>query len=194
MEVTSHDLLCSRDSFQPIHDSASGDSKGGILIAKLRKGQALKLRAVAHKGIGKEHAKWSPVATVAMQYLPEITINQQRMNLLTKDQKKEFEASCPTKVYKYNTKTDKFDIADESCTFCDECKQKAKELEVPDLVQVRQKQNPKGGHDFIFTVESTGVLKPEDIVMQAFDVLLKKIERISEELNSLPLVHESTFM
>lgn len=34
-------------------------------------------------GIGKDHAKWQPVATVVMQYLPEITINQDLMATLT---------------------------------------------------------------------------------------------------------------
>jgi DNA-directed RNA polymerase II subunit RPB3 len=68
-----------------------------VKILVLAPGQQVKLRATARKGVGKDHAKWMPVATVSMSPIPDIRINRQRMNTLTLAQKQEFVASCAQK-------------------------------------------------------------------------------------------------
>eukprot|EP00124_Ichthyophonus_hoferi_P004507 Ihof_evm1s506 gene=Ihof_evmTU1s506 len=45
-----------------------------ILLIKLRPGQEIDIQLHCEKGIGKEHAKWSPVGTCAYRILPEIII------------------------------------------------------------------------------------------------------------------------
>ena len=67
------------------------------------------MRVLSRKGFGKQHAKWSPVATSTYQFMPEIRINQALMNSLTLEQKHEWVASCTAKpdkpVFEINAQT-----------------------------------------------------------------------------------------
>ena len=53
-----------------------GPVENDILIAKLRPGHEIDIRMVAIKGVGKDHAKFSPVSTVWYRLLPEIKLNR----------------------------------------------------------------------------------------------------------------------
>lgn len=56
------------NQIRPVHED--------ILIAKLRPGQAIELEAHARRGVGKDHAKFSPVATASYRLMPRIEIIQ----------------------------------------------------------------------------------------------------------------------
>jgi len=184
-DVTSNDLqLVSANEGEvvPVDQSAmEGDEKtdNGILIVKLRKGQELKLRAFAKKGVGKEHAKWSPGCGLTFQFEPDIHLNYPRLEEPTSAQKQEFVKSCPTKVYKYNEVQHQVEIEDaQKCTHCMECKKKAASWEKPDLVDIKQKQDR-----FHFTVETTGSLKAEEIVLNALGAIKDKLTNIQTHLH-----------
>lgn len=92
MDVTSEHLQPEEDtnasSVTPIeYQQYSDQTTKGISIVKLRKGQRLKLKCIAKKGIGIEHAKWSPVSTAVYQIEPDIKIDYSKMNELSDTQR-----------------------------------------------------------------------------------------------------------
>lgn len=75
-----------------------------IILAKLAPGQEIELEAHAVKGIGSDHAKFSPVSTAAYRLLPRITLTRPFKN----EEAEALVATCPLKV---------FDIEDLGCTY-----------------------------------------------------------------------------
>lgn len=151
-----------------------------ILIAKLKKNQVIDMHMIAKKGIGKEHAKWSPVCCVVMQPEPEIEFlnNKTILNNLTVNQKKEFVNSCPTKVYSYNDAKNSVEIDNHmNCNFSKECIYKLESFKVDPSKAIRIA--PKNNR-FLFKVETTGALKPEQIVLTAISILRSKLVEVSE--------------
>lgn len=79
--VTSRDLVCHSNDLEVVHFSSAEEEQQshdkGVVIVKLGPGQRLKFEAIARKGIGKEHAKFNPVATVALKHDPIVRLNEE---------------------------------------------------------------------------------------------------------------------
>ncbi|XWS62942.1 hypothetical protein CRYUN_Cryun06bG0053900 [Craigia yunnanensis] len=183
LDVTSKDLYSSDHTVVPVDftDSTGFDSseQRGIIIVKLRRGQELRLRAIARKGIGKDHAKWSPAATVTFMYEPEIHINEDLMETLTLEEKQSFVESSPTRVFDIDPNTQQVVVVDpEAYTYDDEVIKKAQAMDKPGLVEIYAKED-----SFIFTVESTGAVKASQLVLNAIEILKQKLDavRLSED-------------
>ncbi|KAK9690916.1 hypothetical protein RND81_09G163100 [Saponaria officinalis] len=179
LDVTSKDLITSDHTVTPVDFSDFPSSDGasdnkGIIIVKLRKGQELRLRAIARKGIGKDHAKWSPAATVTFMYEPDIHINEDMMESLTLDQKKEWVESSPTKVFDIDPNSQQVVVVDpEAYTYDDEVIKKAEAMGKPGLVEIYPRED-----SFIFTVESTGGIKASQLVLNAIEILKQKLDAV----------------
>ncbi|KAI3922420.1 hypothetical protein MKX01_006109 [Papaver californicum] len=181
LDVTSADLLTADPSVVPVDvanaaRSTSFDSSEnkGIIIVKLRRGQELRLRAIARKGIGKDHAKWSPTATVTFMYEPDIHINEDMMATLTLEEKQSWVESSPTKVFDIDPNTQQVIVVDpEAYTYDDEVIKKAEAMGKPGLVEITGRED-----SFIFTVESTGAVKASQIVLNAIEVLKQKLDAV----------------
>lgn len=72
MKVYARDLVVDNmRANQWVGNPVITDPEGlGTVICKLRKGQELRMKCIAKKGIAKEHAKWAPTAAVGFEYDP----------------------------------------------------------------------------------------------------------------------------
>ncbi|KAL6975176.1 hypothetical protein U1Q18_023970 [Sarracenia purpurea var. burkii] len=166
---------CSQDALPEFSNDPVAPRHQDITIARLGPGQEIELEAHAVKGIGKTHAKWSPVATAWYRMLPEVVLLQE-----VKDEKAEkLAAKCAVKV---------FDIEDvgngekratvarpRACTLCREC---IRDEGWDKYVALRRVKD-----HFIFTIESTGALPPEVLFTEALKILEDKCERVITELS-----------
>ena len=156
----------------------AGEDSKGIVIVKLRQGQHLKLKAYAKKGIGKDHAKWNPCATVSFRVPPIIRINHALADTLSDAQKQEFVACCPTNTFRFNPTTREIEVVDpETYTFDDEIDLKAEQLGVPGIMDIKPAEDR-----FIFTLETVGSLTPVRVVQSALEVLSGKVSLVRERL------------
>jgi len=140
-----------------------------IPIIKMMKGERLVIEAIARLGRGKEHAKWQ-AAHVAYKYMPIVEVDPEKCDLCGKCVE-----ACPKKVLKIGEGRLKVENP-YLCSMCRSCE------EVCERDAIRVKWDDR---TFIFYVESISGLSPEEIVLKAVEILIKKVRRLREELSSL---------
>jgi DNA-directed RNA polymerase subunit D len=142
---------------------------GDIAIARLLKGQRIKLEAYARLGRGKEHIKWSPVSVVAHKYVPVITINYNNCDNCLK-----CVDACPRGVLKTSENrvvVDEGKVLD--CHFCRLCESVCPSR----AIRVSHRENA-----YVLKLEFTGALSPKNTLVIASDVLIKKLEEFESKL------------
>ncbi|XP_042357986.1 LOW QUALITY PROTEIN: DNA-directed RNA polymerases I and III subunit RPAC1 [Plectropomus leopardus] len=182
-ELYLNHMVYSRDiKWVPIGNQADvfadfiiGPVNDDILIAQLRPGQELDIVMHCVKGIGKDHAKFSPVATASYRLLPEITLLEP-----VEGEKAERLKRCFSRgvidIEHVNGKK----VAKVVNSRLDTCSREVlRHDDLKNVVTLRRLRD-----HFIFTVESTGILPPDVLVTEAIKVLMAKCQRFLNELDS----------
>ncbi|CAL1577730.1 unnamed protein product [Knipowitschia caucasica] len=151
----------------PVHDD--------ILIAQLRPGQELDVVMHCVKGIGKDHAKFSPVATASYRLLPEITLMEQ-----VEGEQAERLQRCFSRGVIGLEECNGEKVAKVVNSRLDTCSREVlRHEDLKNFVKLGRVRD-----HFIFTVESTGILPPDVLVTEAIKVLMSKCQRFLSELDS----------
>jgi DNA-directed RNA polymerase I and III subunit RPAC1 len=192
---TGHRVLASDLIYKPIgkQEEVFGDEgitaqNPDIVIAKMRPGQEIKCMMHCHKGIGQDHAKFSPVATASYRLLPTIDI----LSPIVGQDAKKFARCFPKGVIKLEPVTTqeaendaelagregelKAVVADPmKDTVSREC---LRHPEFKDKVKLGRVRD-----HFIFRIESTGQFESDYLFLESVKLLRVKAQRIKRGLD-----------
>lgn len=156
--------------------SDPGPVEPDILVNKLRPGHEMELKVFAVKGIGRDHAKFSPVSTAFYRLLPAITIDKEVTGEAAQRLQKCF---SPGVIQLVPTEDGKMKAQVENARY-DSCSRNIYRYDdLKDSVSLSKVKD-----NFIFTIESVGAMPPQDLFTQACDVLIGKCDYFLKELDN----------
>mmetsp|Transcript_19969 Transcript_19969/g.33435 ORF Transcript_19969/g.33435 Transcript_19969/m.33435 type:complete len:383 (+) Transcript_19969:120-1268(+) len=173
-----------------------------IVVAKLKPGQRIEFEAHCRKGVGKDHTKYSPVATASYRLLPDIVLNTP----ITGNDAEELKNLCPMDVFDIedlaeaesttnkisknrskgksnsSTATTGTNSGDGAAPVsqavvarprnCTMCRECIRHGNWREKVELRRKND-----HFLFSVESTGCMPPETVVREAISIFKNKASK-----------------
>lgn len=152
----------------PVHDD--------ILLVKLRPGQEIDLKMHCVKGIGKDHAKWSPVGTASYRLLPDV----QLLKRFTGDAAHKL-AKCFTpgviNVQKGADGQEEAVVGDSR--LCTMSREVFRHPEFADFVVLERIRD-----HFIFSVESVGQMDAAALVREALGIVRDKAALVQMALKT----------
>lgn len=159
--VLSGDLKSSDENVVPV--------SGSVPLVKLGEGQRLEFTAIARLGLGKEHAKWQP-GVVAYKYMPIFELNAEACDACGACVEQ-----CPRNLLELaEGKVGIIEV--ERCTMCKACVEACPR----DAIQIKHDSTK-----FLFRIESTGTLPPEQILLKAMEVLREKCKEFIKQVKKL---------
>ena len=121
------------------------------------------------------------MATAVFAFDPVVRLNEEKLKMISGEQKAKLCQSCPAQVFKLDDMTQDIEVAHEkNCMFCDECVKVGETFKTHSLDDnvVSVSHEPRR---FIFSVETTGSLDPGKVVQEALIVLEDKVRDFADK-------------
>jgi DNA-directed RNA polymerase I and III subunit RPAC1 len=147
---------------RPVHED--------ILLAKLRPGQVIELEAHGRRGVGKDHAKFSPVATAAYRLMPKIEIVKPVYDEVAEELTNLYEpgvfklVKCGADEAPHRVKAEVHNPY--ACTMS---RNYMRNATLKESIKITRVPN-----HFIFSIESVGMLSPGVVLAESLRVLQAK--------------------
>lgn len=149
-----------------------------ILIAKLRPGQEIELECHARRGIGKDHAKYSPVATASYRLYTEVELLEPIYDELAEELAHVYEPGVFELIPVDNTKDKPGTRVKAKVCNPYACTMSRNYMRNPQLAKaIRMVRIPDR---FIFSIESVGFHSPAVLLGEALRVLQEKCTRVQD--------------
>ncbi|VDP17589.1 unnamed protein product [Soboliphyme baturini] len=137
-----------------------------ILLAQLRPHQEIECRCHCVKGIGRDHAKFSPVAVASYRLMPEITLKRNHFSV---DDALLLQSCFSKGVLQVHNHGDyaEVEVKNPRADMCSRNVFRYPKL-ASEVLLTKKKRH------FIFTVESTGALTSAELVIEACRIMQQK--------------------
>jgi len=148
------------------------------VLVKLRPGQAIEIEMHAVKGLGRDHAKFSPVATASYRLLPHIILDE--ANPVPPHLATRFRDCFSPGVINVDPRTKNVSV-DKRCVRGETMSREV--LRHPDLAEFVKLARVRD--HFIFNVESEGPYEPQRLPLEAIRVMREKISALKSAAEAL---------
>ncbi|KIM67692.1 hypothetical protein SCLCIDRAFT_1209797 [Scleroderma citrinum Foug A] len=180
-----HEVLSSKLEWSPQGEQAAvmahnppAPTNGNIVLTKLRPGQEIDMELHAIKGLGKDHAKFSPVATASYRLLPKIILNPEKpvpAHLAAK-----FKTCFADGVIKINPRTKEVSVDENHARRETMSREVYRHHEFEECVQLARVRD-----HFLFNIESEGFYAPERLLPETIKVMRAKISTVRNAARAL---------
>ncbi|KAF9224370.1 hypothetical protein BS17DRAFT_752395 [Gyrodon lividus] len=182
---TNSEVLSSQLEWMPQGEQANvmaanppGPTNPNIVLAKLRPGQEIDMELHAIKSVGKDHAKFCPVATASYRLLPKIILNPQKPvppHLADK-----FQKCFSPGVIRIHPRTKEVSVDEKKARFESMSREVYRHPEFEGCVQLARVRD-----HFLFNIESEGFYPPERLLLEAILVMRTKTAALRRAAEAL---------